>query len=351
MAVTQNADVSKLLAAKDAAIDALTSQLSMEQQDVMNKTGEMISLRLELNTLRLELNKSEQQLAAVTAKPASRSIGTCTSKKRRSVSSQAECSNISGLSANLGPAGIDQELMYLASFAGPNDDGDNAMDELRALESCFKKQFFELSGLIDAVIDHCQVENISALDVARAGDVEYAIDQWALTRASLPVLREMLQSIENMVCSTVLADPDMKDCPLVTCSAGFEAITGYTKSEIIGRNCRFLNERTTDMGADLKAEMRDSIENGIAFTGILPNQRKDGEMFWNLLHMETVFLREKRYIIGVQSDISDIDLDLANIDQLAALQNIWSEITTANIEIWARIHPGTSLWNAPAIGG
>jgi len=173
----------------------------------------------------------------------------------------------------------------------------------------------------------------------------------AVTQTSLPVLRDMLQSIQDMVYSMVLADPDMKDCPLVTCSAGFETLTGYTKSEIVGRNCRFLNDRTTDMGQELKAEMRDSIENGIAFTGILANHRKDGEMFWNLLHMETVFMREKRYIIGVQSDISDIDLDLANIDQLAALQNIWSEITTANMEIWARLHPGTSLWNAPCIGG
>jgi len=173
----------------------------------------------------------------------------------------------------------------------------------------------------------------------------------AVTQTPLPVLRDMLQSIQDMVYSMVLADPDMKDCPLVTCSAGFETLTGYTKSEIVGRNCRFLNDRTTDMGQELKAEMRDSIENGIAFTGILANHRKDGEMFWNLLHMETIYLHEKRYIIGVQSDITDIDLDLANIDQSAALQNIWSEIRRANMEIWARLHPGTSLWNAPCIGG
>mmetsp|Transcript_15424 Transcript_15424/g.27007 ORF Transcript_15424/g.27007 Transcript_15424/m.27007 type:complete len:174 (+) Transcript_15424:51-572(+) len=172
----------------------------------------------------------------------------------------------------------------------------------------------------------------------------------SVTQASLPVVQEVLHSIQEMVCSTVLADPDMRDCPLITCSAGFEVLTGYTKSEIIGRNCRFLNDGTTDMGQDLKAELRDSVQNGTTFTGILPNIRKDGEMFWNLLHMETIFLHDKRYIIGIQSDISDLDLDMANVDQMAALENIWSELTEANIEIWDRLHDGL-LWNAPAVGG
>ena len=43
-----------------------------------------------------------------------------------------------------------------------------------------------------------------------------------------------------MSCSFLVTDMRQYDCPIVYCSPNFETLTGYKGSEIIGRNCRFL---------------------------------------------------------------------------------------------------------------
>ena len=51
-------------------------------------------------------------------------------------------------------------------------------------------------------------------------------------------LCEILQSCPNT--SYCVSDPDRPDCPVIYCSSAFEKLTGYTRSEVCGRNCRFL---------------------------------------------------------------------------------------------------------------
>ena len=85
----------------------------------------------------------------------------------------------------------------------------------------------------------------------------------------------------------VLTDPSKADNPIVFASDGFVKVTGYTRKEIIPRNCRFLQCRHTDRSVvrRLKASIdkrQDSVE-------LLLNQRKDGEPFWNLLCTTPLF--------------------------------------------------------------
>lgn len=44
----------------------------------------------------------------------------------------------------------------------------------------------------------------------------------------------------DMSCSFLVTDARQYDCPIVYCSPNFETLTGYRNSEILGRNCRFL---------------------------------------------------------------------------------------------------------------
>ena len=46
---------------------------------------------------------------------------------------------------------------------------------------------------------------------------------------------------ECKFCVTV-ANPQGEDFPLIAVSEEFETMTGYTRNEIIGENCRFLNQ-------------------------------------------------------------------------------------------------------------
>ncbi|CAE6966025.1 PRPF40A [Symbiodinium sp. KB8] len=84
-------------------------------------------------------------------------------------------------------------------------------------------------------------------------------------------------------CVTI-ADPRGKDFPLIAVSEAFENMTGFKRSEILGANCRFLNQGCPISPSDLVG-LRLASERGCAFTALLPNRKKSGEMFINLLDL------------------------------------------------------------------
>lgn len=85
----------------------------------------------------------------------------------------------------------------------------------------------------------------------------------------------------------VLTDPAKADNPIVFASDGFVKVTGYSRSEIIPRNCRFLQSRQTDRAAVGRLKM--SIDRKEESVELLLNQRKDGQPFWNLLYTTPLF--------------------------------------------------------------
>lgn len=143
-------------------------------------------------------------------------------------------------------------------------------------------------------------------------------------------------SVANMKCSVSLADPSLYDCPLIGCSDGFETLTGYSKSEVVGRNCRFLNERMP-MEPKTRQALRSAIADGTEFIGILPNVRKNGEKFRNFLHMTSVNVGGHRYIVGIQSDVTDVDLDLTDACHLDDLRQVAEKIFSANVDAWVQM--------------
>ena len=81
----------------------------------------------------------------------------------------------------------------------------------------------------------------------------------------------------------LVADVRASDAPIIYVNPMFEAITGYSSDEAIGKNCRYLQ------GSDhLQPEidiMRQALEAGTAAHVRLRNYRKDGSLFWNDLHL------------------------------------------------------------------
>jgi PAS domain S-box-containing protein len=49
--------------------------------------------------------------------------------------------------------------------------------------------------------------------------------------------------IAGSMVAAVISNPRLPDNPIIECNAAFEALTGYAREEIIGRNCRFLRAR------------------------------------------------------------------------------------------------------------
>lgn len=80
----------------------------------------------------------------------------------------------------------------------------------------------------------------------------------------------------------------------------FESITGYSRSDSIGRNCNFLQGKATS--ADAKNSMRAAISRSQTVQLPVLNYRKNGVPFWNLLTIAPM-LDPQGYVshyIGVQ---------------------------------------------------
>lgn len=106
-----------------------------------------------------------------------------------------------------------------------------------------------------------------------------------------------------------IADPALPDCPLIEANPAFEKLTGYERSEVVGKNCRFLqaefdNERP-------RADLRAAIEAGTDVQVILKNRRADGTPFDNLLFLFHLSRPDgSRLLLGSQFRLSPDDRDL-----------------------------------------
>src|ERR687898_3341437 len=105
--------------------------------------------------------------------------------------------------------------------------------------------------------------------------------------------------------SIVITDPNQPDDPLVYVNPAFEMTTGYASEEVLGRNCRFLQDEDRDQPA--LGELRTAVHEGRHCTVVLRNYRKDGTLFWNELSIYPVRDEGGRMtsFVGVQNDITE----------------------------------------------
>ena len=110
--------------------------------------------------------------------------------------------------------------------------------------------------------------------------------------------------IDSSQHSVSLSDLRRPDAPLIYVNRGFENLTGYTKADVIGRNCRFLQGKDTDREAVRR--IREAIDNGTPLLIDLLNYRKDGTPFWNRLSLRPVRTSDGTltHMIGIQSDMT-----------------------------------------------
>ena len=89
----------------------------------------------------------------------------------------------------------------------------------------------------------------------------------------------LIESLTKGQQNFVLSDPRLPDNPIVYASSGFYELTGYTRDQVLGRNCRFLQGPGTDPKAvDV---IRTAIANGTDATTCILNYKADGTPFWN----------------------------------------------------------------------
>nr|AML78713.1 putative LOV domain-containing protein [Vanilla planifolia] len=119
---------------------------------------------------------------------------------------------------------------------------------------------------------------------------------------TIPLPSSLCTSLGRIKQSFVLTDPNLPDMPIVYASDTFLSLTGYTRNEVLGRNCRFLGGPQTDV--ETLQLIRQSIQAEKACTVHILNYRKDGTQFRNFLHISPVRNSSGKiaFYVGVQID-------------------------------------------------
>ncbi|OZJ03921.1 hypothetical protein BZG36_03618, partial [Bifiguratus adelaidae] len=118
----------------------------------------------------------------------------------------------------------------------------------------------------------------------------------------------------DMSCSFLVVDARKYDFPIVYCSPTFESLTGYSASEIVNRNCRFLQspDGTVALGSCRKYtdnaavyHMKMHMLQGKECQASVINYRKGGQPFINLVTVIPIAWDsdEIAYFIGLQVDL------------------------------------------------
>ncbi len=114
-----------------------------------------------------------------------------------------------------------------------------------------------------------------------------------------------------------IADGRDPDLPLIYANPAFLQMTGYTREEVHGRNCRFL--QNDDRNQPELDTLRAALQANKPCEVVLRNYRKDGRAFWNEITIAPVFDTAGiiTHYIGTQKDISDRKAAEAHVERLA----------------------------------
>jgi len=99
-------------------------------------------------------------------------------------------------------------------------------------------------------------------------------------------LKRRRYAIDEAPVGISISDPERADNPLIYVNEAFVAMTGYTREEVLGENCRFLQGENTD--PEKIASIRTAVDAEEPISMDLRYYRKDGTEFWNHLEIAPV---------------------------------------------------------------
>ncbi|MBK7951823.1 MAG: PAS domain S-box protein [Deltaproteobacteria bacterium] len=123
-----------------------------------------------------------------------------------------------------------------------------------------------------------------------------------ISEGTMRVYQRALAAARNGI---VITDATRPDHPINYVNDAFLEITGYEASEVLGKNCRFLNEKARDQAA--LEEIREAIAQGEACSVLMRNHRKDGTGFWNQLSIAPVENADGKvaHFVGIMTDATE----------------------------------------------
>jgi len=129
----------------------------------------------------------------------------------------------------------------------------------------------------------------------------------SISSSTLGLLELKVSAMEAVKEGIAIADATKPDMPLIYVNSGFCSMTGYSKEEVLGKNCRFLQGPGTE---DHTVEvLKRSISEEKPCVVEIMNYRRSGDPFINYLSLTPIFDptgRTLTHMVGVQSDITEL---------------------------------------------
>ena len=163
----------------------------------------------------------------------------------------------------------------------------------------------------------------------------------------LELYRRAIEASANAMVITSAGTPDYI---IIYVNPAFERTTGYSAAEVVGRNCKFLQEGEADQPGIY--EIRAALREQRAGNAVLRNYRKDKSVFWNHLHVAPVRNADGivSHFVASQYDITEAKKDEANLlymahyDKLTGLPNRTFLRDCLQRAIAAAHSSGQALW-------
>jgi len=139
------------------------------------------------------------------------------------------------------------------------------------------------------------------------------------------ILSMYYNAIDAVTSGIVITDPLKEDHPVIFFNRAFQELTGYERDEILGRNCRFL--QNDDRNQEPLKKLREHIDRGEPVKVVLRNYRKDGSMFWNELKISPVKDKqgEIEFFVGIQNNVTEL---VETQKKLRMARNQWQSIVS-----------------------
>jgi PAS domain S-box-containing protein len=122
---------------------------------------------------------------------------------------------------------------------------------------------------------------------------------------SSDVDRQLLEAVETSPLAMVLSNPQLPDNPLEVVNAAFCDLTGYSESDVVGRNCRFLAGESTEPW--VSTQIREAIRDRRPVLVDILNYKRDGTPFRNGVMITPLFDPEGglAWFLGSQVDLGE----------------------------------------------
>ena len=127
----------------------------------------------------------------------------------------------------------------------------------------------------------------------------------ATSAAAFEVDGPLARALEASTSGITVCDARLPDTPVVYANAAFEALSGYARAALLGRNCRFLQGRDSDPTA--VGRLREAVAAGRGARETVVNYRGPARTpWWNEVVLSPVRDAQGRLVhyVGVQTDVS-----------------------------------------------